>query len=113
MFGIPGITPGSPNFGRGMEGGGGGEDDAHVLLQCPLLPGNSRVDVRINYWFNGSMTKNVKEGLGAGSAGLRPVCSPHLRCEWKISLYLTKRIYKEHLHPSQLFTSSADKSATR
>lgn len=41
---------------------------AHVLLQCLLLPGNSRVDVRINYWFNGSMTKNVKEGLGAGNA---------------------------------------------
>lgn len=87
--------------------------DAHVLLQCLLLPGNSRVYVRINYWLNGSMTKNVKEGLGAGNAGLRPVCLSHLRCDWKISLYPKKRIYKEHLHPSQLFTSSAHKSATR
>lgn len=43
--------------------------DAHVLLHCLLLPGNSRVDVRINYWFNGGMTENVNEGLGAGNAG--------------------------------------------
>lgn len=35
----------------------------------PFLPGNSRVYVRINYRFNGSMTKNVKGGLGAGNAG--------------------------------------------
>lgn len=32
---------------------------------------------RINYWFNGSMTKNVKDGLSAqggdGMGGLRPV----------------------------------------
>lgn len=41
----------------------------HVLFLCPLLRGNSRVDVRINYRFNGSMTKNVKEGLSAGNAG--------------------------------------------
>lgn len=97
----------STNFDRGWR-----VDDAH-LLQCPHLPRNSHVDGCINYLFNGSMTKNVKQGLGAGNAGLRPVGFPHLRCEWKISLYLTKRIYKEHLHPSQLFTSSAHKSATR
>lgn len=35
-----------------------------------FLPGNSRVDVRINYWFNGSMTKNVKGGLEAENAAL-------------------------------------------
>lgn len=49
--------------------------DARVLLRCVcvcvppsfFLPGNSRVYVRINYWFNGSMTKNVKEGLERGA----------------------------------------------
>lgn len=36
-----------------------------------FLPGNSRVDARINYWFNGSMTKNVKGGLEAEKAARR------------------------------------------
>lgn len=129
--------PDSPNLGVlwreggwwkmvGVDGGGGGWwgvalDDAHVLLQCPLLPGNSRVDVRINYWFNGSMTKNVKEGLGDGGKKKQKKTrayvrsAPHLRCEWEKNQSVSneKRIYKEHLHPSQLFTSSAHKSATR
>lgn len=29
------------------------------------------MDARINYWFNGSMTKNVKGGLDAGKAAQR------------------------------------------
>lgn len=53
----------STNFDRGWR-----VDDAH-LLQCPHLPRNSHVDGCINYLFNGSMTKNVKQGLGAGNAG--------------------------------------------
>lgn len=41
------------------------------LLRCvSFLPGNSRVDARINYWFNGSMTKNVKGGLDAENGAL-------------------------------------------
>lgn len=73
--------------------------------------------VRINYRFNGSMTKNVKGGLGAGNAGPTSglLVSLKMRMEsgwggWgeerkrkEISLYLTQRIYKGHLHPSQLF----------
>lgn len=74
--------------GRGRRGWVGGcwsgAWRARFAPVCPLLTGNSRVDVRINYWFNGSMTKNVKEGLGArgAQAFVQSVCSHHLRCEW-------------------------------
>lgn len=59
--------------------GDGAAQGALVLLQCPLLPGYSRVDGRINCRFNGSMTKNVKDGLGAGNA--RPA-SARLLLTW-------------------------------
>lgn len=67
VLGTRGFKPFLPH--QILVGGRRGWADAHALLQCPLLPGNSRVDVCINYRFNGSMTKNVKEGLGAGNAG--------------------------------------------
>lgn len=80
-------------------------------FNVPLLLGNSRVDERINYWLNGSMTKNVKDGLCAGMAGwwrgrcgagrcgaggltqacVRPVCSPSLRCGWNTHAVCIKR----------------------
>lgn len=49
---------------------GGGSSRPSLLRCVSFLPGNSRVDARINYWFNGSMTKNVKGGLDAESGAL-------------------------------------------